>query len=194
MGVLAAANLGKRFGSRWLFRHIEFELARGQVLGVRGPNGSGKSTMLKVLAGLADASEGKVARPERDLRLSLGYAALDLAVYPHLSAGEHLELAGRLRNVEPRSEELLARVGLANVGAKPTSQFSSGMRARLRLAVAIQTDPAILLLDEPTAALDDAGRELVVELVADQRARGVAVVATNDPADRRFFTHEVEIA
>ena len=83
---------------------------------------------------------------------------------------------------------------MSDVGAKPVGQFSSGMRARLKLALAIQHEPAVLLLDEPSASLDENGREIVARVVYEQKRRGAVVIATNDQSDRRYATHELELA
>jgi len=173
--ILAASNLGKRYGAKWLFRRFEFELQVGDALAVVGANGSGKSTLAKILAGLLPASEGAVESPG-----CLGYSALDLALYPYLTVQEHLELAARLQGIEPRASELLERVGLARAADQPTLQISSGMRARLKLALAIQPEPDLLILDEPGASLDEDGRALVASIVEEQRRRGAVVLATND--------------
>jgi len=186
--MLVTERLGRRFGSRWLFRNVAFELGPGQVLAVTGSNGSGKSTLLRVLAGLMTPSEGKVVRPE-----SIGYASLDLALYPALSAEEHLRFSAELQECEPRAKELLERVGLTNAGELPAGRFSTGMRLRLKLALAVQTRPTLLLLDEPTASLDAAGRDLVDGIVREHMQHGPVVVATNDPGDLRWATEEIRI-
>lgn len=179
---LVASGLGKRFGRRWIFRHLEIELSAGDVLVVTGANGAGKSTLLKVLAGLESASEGTVARPG-----TLGYAALDLAVYAGLSGREHLAWAGAMRGVPAREAELAALFGMEAFFESPTSTYSSGQRSRLRLALAEQPSPDLLLLDEPSAALDDEGRAVVDRLIAGRRG-SATVIATNDPRDHGFAT------
>ncbi|MBN9501392.1 MAG: hypothetical protein BGO01_01085 [Armatimonadetes bacterium 55-13] len=191
--MLSASNLGKRFGRRWLFRGLEFELERRDRLAVIGRNGAGKSTLLKVLAGLIPPSEGKIRNTGDDPRRSIGYAALDMALYPALTVGEHLELTAELRECESRTEELLEEVGLLYAIRQPTSELSTGMRARLKLAIAVQSLPTVLLLDEPGAGLDEAGRQVVERLIEQQSMRGAVVIATNDPLERRFATHEMEI-
>lgn len=155
-----------------------------------GSNGSGKSTLLRVLAGLLGASEGRVERPPRQ---DLGYAALDLALYPQLTAAEHLELAARLRGVEPKTGELLDFVGLADSSGVSAAEMSTGMRARLKFGLALQATPSLLILDEPGAALDETGRELLDRIVAVQKVNGALVFASNDPAERRYATHELSL-
>ena len=188
---MRAEGLGKRYGRRWLFRDVTFNLEQGQRLAILGHNGSGKSTLLRLLAGLQTPTEGRVVPPEGDSRTALGYAALEMALYASLTVEEHLELAGKLRGCEPRTDELLGMIGLEHARAFPAGQLSTGMKARLKLAMAIQARPTVLLLDEPGAALDEQGRALVESIAEEQTACGALVVATNDPAERRLATHEL---
>jgi heme exporter protein A len=183
--VLTVNGLGKRYDDRWIIRNIGFTLEKGEALIVRGRNGSGKSTLLKLVSGLLPPSEGVVTGPPR-----LGYAGIDLAVYPQLTATEHLAMSARLRGCPERTEELLSKVGLSVVNL-PAGKLSTGMRARLKLAIAIQAEPDLLLLDEPGAALDEQGRALIEQVVEEQRARGAAVIATNDPSERRLGNLEL---
>ena len=189
MALLSCEGLGRRFGPRWVFRGVEVALEPGQCLAVVGANGSGKSTLLKVLVGLVAPSEGLVSRPERD---AVGYAALDLSLYPQLTGTEHMALVGRFRGVAAGGGALSA-VGLAGAEDKPVGVYSSGMRARLKLALATLGTPALLVLDEPTASLDDEGRALVGRIVAEHLSRGAVILATNDPADRRWATHALSL-
>jgi heme exporter protein A len=186
-------GLGKRYGRRWLFRDVTFELERGQRLAILGDNGSGKSTFLRLLAGLLTPTEGRVVPPEGDPRLRLGYAALEMALYAPLTVDEHLAFAADLRGCDARADELLELVGLGYARGLPAAQLSTGMKARLKLAMAIQARPVVLLLDEPGAALDEKGRALVARLAAEQTERGALVVATNDPNERRLATHEITL-
>lgn len=192
--VLEASGLGKRYGDRWLFRNLDFALARGDALIVRGRNGSGKSTLLKILADLLIPSEGAVRHEIADPRTQLALSALEMALYPALTVGEHLELAGDLRGCPARTGELLERVGLTQAAILPTAKVSTGMKARLKLALAIQANPAILLLDEPGAAMDERGRELVEAICIEQRGRGVLVIATNDSRETALGNLELELS
>lgn len=186
--MLAARSLGKRYGTRWLFRNLEFDLNTGDCLVAIGSNGSGKSTFLKSLVGLVEPSEGTV-----QITGTVSYSALDLALYPALTAAEHLELSGELRGIPGRIDELLDRVGLPKSRDQQTHEYSTGMRARLKLAIALQANPQVLILDEPGAGLDAVGRSLVESIVEQQRSVGAVVIATNEPSERRFATMELEI-
>ncbi|MCA0360019.1 MAG: ABC transporter ATP-binding protein [Armatimonadetes bacterium] len=186
MSLLSAENLGHRFDQGWLFRHVSFDLVAGDRLIVLGHNGSGKSTMLRGISRHLTLREGVVRGSDR-----IGYAALDLALYPQLTAREHLEYAGALRGVPARVEELLGLVGLAEAIEKRCGAMSTGMRARMKLALAIQHSPDVLVLDEPTAALDEQGRAVVDAVV--HGFAGACLIATNDPEDRRWATHELDL-
>jgi len=163
---------------------VTAEVAPRERLLISGRNGSGKSTFLRSLAGLLIPREGEIHVPER-----IGYTALDLSVYPHLTAHEHLEFAALLRGVKPESTKWLDYVGLENIEGKLCSAFSTGMRARLKIALALQCEPELLILDEPTASLDEAGRELIGAIMTD--FAGAVVYASNDELDRRWATHEL---
>lgn len=186
-------GVGKRYGRRWPIRDISFELEKGQRLAILGHNGSGKSTLLRIMAGLLSPTEGKVVPPDGDPRLILGYAALEMALYAPLTVGEHLRLAAQLRGCDAREDELLQLIGLGYARDLPASGLSTGMKARLKLAMAVQARPTVLLLDEPGAALDESGRELVSQLAEEQTTRGALVVATNDPRERSLATHELAL-
>lgn len=193
--MLAAENLGKRFGSRWLFRGISFRVEPHQCLVIAGHNGSGKSTLVKALAGLIPPSEGK-AKIDGDPRKTLGYMALELHPYANLTPLEHLQLFARMRGLNPGgSEELLDFVGLLSLlkGNVTAGQMSSGMKARLKLALAIQAEPAVLILDEPGSALDQNGLEILRKVRDAQLKRGSIIVATNDAEERRWATHELRL-
>ena len=191
--LLRASGLGKRFGSSWVFRHLDFQIESGQGLIVVGPNGSGKSTLLKCLAGLLTPTEGSSETPAFRDGVDVSMAALDQSVYPQLSIREHLVLFGKLRGCESRVDELLEKIGLSAFAERLAHQLSTGMRNRLKLALAIQPNPRMLLLDEPGAALDEQGKALVESICREQLQRGALVVATNDPSEKRFGTHELEL-
>src|SRR5579862_3993374 len=176
--VLRGENLGKRFTDRWIFRGINFELAVGQVLAVVGPNGCGKSTLLGIVAGLVQPTEGVV-----NLSSNFGYAALAGELYADLTVVEHLELTADLRCCESRTDELLALVGLSAAAAYPARTLSSGMRARLKLAIATQERPPLLILDEPSAGLDRQGIAVLAEVIERQKNTGAVLLATNDPEE-----------
>lgn len=191
--MLRAHDLGKRYSDRWIFRHLSFSLETGDALIILGPNGSGKSTLLKIVSGLLSPSEGEIEKPREDPRTALGLSALDMQVYGHLTVAEHLQLVADLRGIV-LNEDVLLQVGLQERVDQLAMQLSTGMRARLKLALAIQAKPSVLLLDEPGAGLDESGRALLDEICLRQRERGCLLIATNDPNERRLGTLELDLA
>jgi heme exporter protein A len=188
-------NVSKRFGARAVLRNVCAEVRTGEALVITGHNGSGKSTLLAVIAGLLRPDAGTVRLledgaevPADAHRRYRSLVAPDLTLYGELTALENLEFFARVRSLAwspAEAEALLARVGLAGRGRDLAGTFSSGMRVRLKYAVALQPEPRALLLDEPTAMLDVGGAEVVEGIIAEQRRRGVLVLATNDPSETR---------
>jgi heme exporter protein A len=177
--VIAGRGLAKRFGDRRVFRDLDLELEDGGFLLVTGANGSGKTTLLRILARLALPTAGELELPPRE---AIGYLGHDPLVYRELTPLENLTLFGRLYRVPERGERigmLLERFGLWEVRHERVSTFSRGMQQRLGLSRVLLHDPSLLVLDEPTNALDAHGLELL-EAVLDERR--TVVVATHDPA------------
>ena len=199
---LVAENVSMRFGPRRLFSGLTVEVGPGAPLAVVGPNGSGKSTLLRLFAGLLVPTGGAVrllldgrAVPPEEHPRAVGFVAPALQLYEPLTARENLAFlaaARRLPDAPARVARALARVGLDGRADDAVGAFSTGMRQRLRLASALLHDPAVLLLDEPGATLDAAGRALVESLLGD--ARRVVVLATNSPAEAARCPRRVELA
>jgi len=205
---LVAENLSRFFGRR-AFGPVSFSVETGRVLGVAGENGSGKTTLLKTLAGLIrpsggyakiflDGEEGDGHEP-RDLPWCIGWVAPDLALYGELTAEENLTFFERVRGLAPtpgRARALLEGVGLPpeSHSKKPLSSLSTGQRQRVKLAFATLHAPDLLLLDEPGANLDEAGRSIVQKVVAGQRLRGISVIASNDPRDLALSDERVTLS
>ena len=192
--ILSAQGISKRFGPQWLFRGLDIEISQGDCLIVTGKNGSGKSTLLKLLAGLERPTEGTLKNGFDNEQSNRAYCALDQAVFPALTVTEHLDLAAELRTQPLTSNlQLLTPVGLQDHQNHQAQHLSSGLRSRLKIALAIQSQPKLLIWDEPGVALDEAGRELVARVVKEQTQRGALILATNDPDERRFGTHALEL-
>lgn len=184
-GVLVAR------GGAMVLEGIDLAVAPGEVVGIRGFNGSGKSTLLRVAAGLLVPDAGTVrvlgAPPTvRPAPPTVGAAIDAPAPYGWMTARGYLRTLLDLGGVrdDGRSVRALERFGLASTGRKRTFRFSQGMKKRLVLAAATMTDPPVVLLDEPTNALDGAGEALVAAWVRQHRDRGGALlIATHRPVD-----------
>lgn len=193
--MLRGEKLGKRFGPRVVLREATFQIESGSVLGVVGRNGAGKSTLLRLVSGLMVPSRGRVLWNEASPRGKCALFAPDAPLYRELTCLENLRFfAGHSDDAAHRVH--LQQFALGERWNDYAGDLSSGLRARLALAVAAyfaSRDHPILLLDEPTANLDDAGRSLVEDVVATHRARGVTLIATNDARDLSMCDHLFEI-
>jgi ABC-type multidrug transport system ATPase subunit len=169
--LLAAHGVSRSFGGHVALAPTSIDARPGDVLALVGPNGAGKSTLLAILAGALRPSAGSV---ERGTGVRVGWMPQRPAHYGRLSARQNLELFARLEGVgDPGS--MLARLELPDDG-RPSASLSVGNRQRLDLAISLLGDPQVLLLDEPTAALDPRQRRRLWETAAGVRAEGGAVV------------------
>jgi ABC-2 type transport system ATP-binding protein len=170
--LLRALRVARRYGDVEALAPTDLELLPGETVALVGPNGAGKSTLLAILAGAIEPGEGTVETHAR-----VGWVPQRPAHYSRLSARENLELFARLENVrDPRAaaEQMLERFGLP-VAQRPSGELSVGNRQRLNVALALLGEPRVLLLDEPTAALDPGQRRRVWEVADALRAEGGAV-------------------
>lgn len=186
--VLEARGLGKRYARNWIFRRVDFTLNQSEVLVVAGGNGTGKSTFVKCLVGLVSPSEGEVVRPPK-----AGMASVEQSLYHHLTAREHVRLFAALRHLPQECDSVLDRVGLHRDADRPVREYSTGMRARLKLALATLGRPELLVLDEPSAGLDSEGREIVREVIWAQREHGCTVLATNEAREVAYGDYELRL-
>lgn len=204
MSVLVARHLSKRFGSRSVLRELNFSISQGAAVAVVGRNGAGKSTLLKIVAGLERPSRGEIGWTDEngevwrgaDLRFLCGLSAPDAPHPRELSVLENLTFCARARTSSTRTDDLLAHLesfGIRERANDLTGELSSGLRARLSLAIATFHRPPILLLDEPSANMDENGREIAHRVLQEQRARGIALVATNDEREAAWCDARLEL-
>ncbi len=180
--LLAARGAGRNFGRTTALAPVELELNGGEALALVGPNGAGKSTLLALLAGALEPSVGSV---ERRKGIRVGWAPQRPAQYGRLSARENLELFARLEGEsepEQAATSLLSDFDLPGK-ASPSANLSVGNRQRLNLAIAFLGDPQVLLLDEPTAALDPEQRRRLWDRVTALRDSGGAIVFATQNLD-----------
>jgi ABC-2 type transport system ATP-binding protein len=179
--------LRKSFGSLVAVDGLTLSVPKGQVLGLLGPNGAGKSTCIAMTVGLLTPDSGSVeiegVGPPTDPRARrlLGVAPQALAIYEDLSGLENLAFFARLHGMaDPRGAAVraLASVGLEAKANERASRYSGGMKRRLNLAAALIHDPAIILLDEPTAGVDPQSRNNILETVRALSAAGHTIVYT----------------
>ncbi|QLQ09379.1 MAG: ABC transporter ATP-binding protein [Nocardioidaceae bacterium] len=178
-----------RFGSVDAVRGVSFRVEPGSAIALLGRNGAGKSTTMRVLAGVIPPTGGVVTVAGRDLRDQkleakrvTGYCPDVGGTVPRATPWEHLQLAARLRRLEPgweeRARDLLERFDLGAAAHRVTAGFSHGMGRRLSVVLAAFHNPEVLLLDEPFDGVDPLGVEATMEVIADARSRGAAVLVS----------------
>jgi ABC-type multidrug transport system ATPase subunit len=181
--LLSASGISRRFGARTALSTLDIELRAGQLVAVIGPNGAGKSTLVSILAGALEPSSGRVETGEP--APTLGWVPQRPAVYARLTPRENLELFARLeRVVEPvrAATRMLAEVDLPD-DKQLAGSLSLGNQQRLNLGIALLAEPEILLLDEPTAALDPKQRRRLWQIATATRDRGGSVVFVTQNLD-----------
>ncbi len=176
----------KRYGRVPAVSNLDLEVRAGETLALIGPNGSGKSTTLKAAVGLVHPTAGRVLVNGRDVaagpeaRAGLGYLPQRVSFSEGTPAREVMRFHARLRDASRQDvERLLDRVGLSEAADRVTDGFSGGMRQRLGIGVALLGRPRILLLDEPTAALDPTGALLIRDLIVAIAAEGTTVLLSS---------------
>jgi heme exporter protein A len=198
-------GLSRSFAERQVIKDLTATVPAGERCVVRGPNGSGKTTLLKVVAGVLHPTAGRVRivadGEDRDalwIRRWTGFMGPDLFLYDELSAAENLDFFAAVRGLprDPgRERRILEQVRLDHRRDDPIRTLSTGLRQRAKLAFAIQAEPRILLLDEPSSNLDPEGRKLVKDVVdAVAGEDRVVLIATNDPEEREWGTSNLDMA
>lgn len=197
---IQANNLGKKFGREWIFRDLTYTIAAGQKLVVLGSNGSGKSTFLQVLSGFVTANEGDLRYslsgtggekiiPVEKIREQLAFASPYLQLIEEFTLAEliaHTRIYKRFVDDQPISG-ILDALELTGAKDKPVRQFSSGMKQRLKLGLAILSDTPLLLLDEPVSNLDREAIAWYKALILKHAAHRTVIVCSNAIGDEYSF-------
>lgn len=190
IGNVVARGLACVRGGRLVFRDLNFEIAAGNLLVVEGPNGSGKTSLLRVLAGFIDPTEGSVSVRTGDGEIvvaeerakHVGWIGHQDGAKPQLTPREALDFFASLYARPALAADVLARVGLSRVASLPCLYLSAGQKKRLALARLIACGRPLWLLDEPFASLDQEGRHLAAQFISEHcAAGGVAIAATHEP-------------
>jgi ABC-2 type transport system ATP-binding protein len=166
-------HLSKKYGKKLILDDLSFEAQKGEITGFLGPNGAGKSTTIKIIAGLVSPEPGTVIIDGINMKSDFDEGIKKLGImfeapsfYNYLSAKKNLEILNQYQGYQQDNIlELLDLVGLEASASTKVGEFSQGMRQRLGIAQALLAKPEILILDEPTNALDPLGRKEVKDLI-----------------------------
>jgi ABC-2 type transport system ATP-binding protein len=190
--LLETRGLRKTYGDAVAVAGLDFQVARGEIVGLLGPNGAGKTTTISMICGVVKPTAGTVqvaghdmARDSFAARNALGLVPQDLALYDPLSARQNLAFFGSLyglrgATLSERIDHALSIAGLSERAREPVEQFSGGMKRRLNLAAGLLHRPALLLLDEPTVGVDPQSRKHLFDSIRQLRdEHGTTVLYTS---------------
>jgi ABC-2 type transport system ATP-binding protein len=191
--VLVARDLVKRYGERVALRAVSLSATAGELVAVIGPNGAGKTTLLSILAGVQRPDEGTISKAPSEI----GWVPQQAGLYGKLTVAENLRLFARLeKRPDPEAvvERMLEQTGLRDRAGDQVSTLSGGNRQRVNIAIGLLAEPEVLLLDEPSAALDPRQREKLWEFILALASAGTTVVySTHNVQEADRHAHQVVV-
>ena len=204
--TISLDRVEKRFTRRPVFKPVSFQAASSDIIAITGSNGSGKSTLLKIIASVLSPSKGSCSwnngkiLDHDDIRVRLGYSAPYLELYDELSAVEHVRFVAEMKGFTISEEDAireLEKFGLDPAIASSDRRlraYSSGMKQRVRSAMAFACTPSVLLLDEPTSNLDEQGTFAFLAQATEAAQNGaIVIIATNEERERSIAHHEIRL-
>jgi ABC-type multidrug transport system ATPase subunit len=199
---ISLEQVGKRFQHHWIFRDISRTFAGPGAYALLGPNGSGKSTLMRIIAGMQACRPGRVTYtlgdkdiPANQVYPYISYCAPGMDIIDELTLRELLSFHFSFKTLLPgiSFSKILEETGLQHMTDQPISDFSSGMKQRVKLAQAIFSDTPVLLLDEPCTNLDEAGVNRYQDWIRTHAAGRLVIVASNDPREYAFCREEIRL-
>ncbi|AKP46519.1 MULTISPECIES: ABC transporter ATP-binding protein [Bacillus] len=194
---ISLEHVSKRFGKKKVIEDVSLEVFRGEIFGMLGPSGAGKTTIVKMIAGIDEPTEGTIdvlntKMPNLHVMKQIGFMAQSDALYNELTALENLQFFASIyglkgKKQKQRINEVMQLVNLTDHLKKSVSQFSGGMKRRLSLAVSLLHEPEVLILDEPTVGIDPLLRQAIWDELDRIRQNGTTIVVTThvmDEADK----------
>jgi len=204
--MITCEDLSKQFASFWAVDAVSLDVQPGEVLALLGQNGAGKTTTVRMLTAVLKPTRGwarvagyDVVTQPQQVRASVGVLSEMHGLYARMNAEEYLDYFGQIYGLDKptrrsRGRELIEYFGLAEAARRRTGEYSKGMRQKLALARALLHEPAVLLLDEPTSAMDPESARLVREHIASLRSANRAIViCTHNLSEAETLADKVAI-
>ena len=214
MSLLKVSNLRKKYKARTVVHDVSFEVGSGEVVGLLGPNGAGKTTCFYMIVGLVVADGGEITLDDQVLthrpihqraRLGLSYLPQEMSVFRKLTVAENIQAVLELQTltkvqIAARLEELLGELGIEHLRDNTAISLSGGERRRCEIARALATDPRLILLDEPFAAVDPTAVIDIQKIIRFLKEKGIGVLITDHNVretlgicDRAFIINAGEV-
>ncbi len=204
--MIRTEDLSKQFGDYWAVDGVTLDVRPGQVLALLGQNGAGKTTTVRMLTSVLAPSRGRaliagydvVEQPEK-VRASVGVLTEQHGLYLRMTGAEYLDFYGKVYRLDTadrqrRSNEWLEYFGLAEAAKRPIGQYSKGMRQKLALARTLLHTPPVLLLDEPTSAMDPESAQLVRNAIASLRSEQRSIIiCTHNLVEAEMLADKIAI-
>jgi ABC-type multidrug transport system ATPase subunit len=196
-------QIGRRFNREWIFRNINYEFESGNSYAVLGSNGAGKSTLLQVISGSLSSSEGKISHMHGDtlidqekVYIQQSMAAPYLELIEEFTLTELIDFHFRFKKYRQglNRQGVIELLGLKNSEFKAIKYFSSGMKQRVKLALAFCSDTDLLLLDEPASNLDQQGLDWYLSLASTFSSDRLLIICSNQEQEYSFCSHQINIA
>ena len=186
-------KVGKKYGRNWIFRDLTLEIPENISWAITGHNGSGKSTLLQIISSFSDPTIGKITYNNSEPIHQISYAAPYLELIEELTLLEHLQFHFTFKKPTMQFDEMISRAGLIGSEDKIISEFSSGMKQRLKLILAFFSETSLLCLDEPTSNLDEAGIEWYHQEIIKQNNTRTILIASNQRFEFDFCEEKISI-
>jgi len=201
--TITLQNIGRRFNREWIFRGVDHTFTIGESYAILGPNGSGKSTLFQVLNGSLSPSAGAISYSfegnkieAEDIFQHLSLAAPYLELIEEFTLAEMIDFHFKFKAHKPGMDKgaIIALLDMDKSKNKLIKYFSSGMKQRLKLALAFCADTPILMLDEPTSNLDSQGVEWYLGLIEKYALNRLTIICSNQEHEYSFCGHRLNIS
>jgi ABC-type multidrug transport system ATPase subunit len=193
---ISLQNIGKKFRKNWVLKEINLEIKKGSRTVVLGPNGSGKSTLLQIISSMTLPTEGEISYHLNGKQLDadkvykhISYTAPYLELLETLTLKESIDLHGKFKqwNKGLDTDKIIALLALNKQRDQQLTEFSSGMKQRLKLGLTLLTDVSLVLLDEPLTNLDENGKKWYADIIEEFGKEKTFVVCSNHQKDEYDF-------